>query len=795
MGTPRLPNHRRLNLEHKARAERYAQQVRRLYDELARKGAFLASQAGASAASGPFSFGDCAWIRREAEKMMRVFAENLRGIVMSGISEEWGESNLAQDLVAKRVLTRWTGSDGREEYARYYQTNPDVLKAFAQRREGGMDLSSRVWNLSELSRMELEDAISVSLAPGVSAAELSREVRRCLNDPDLMFRRFRYKDESGKWRRKWKKRYIDADGKVRFEDCDRASYRDAWTGKGYYKSAARNAMRLARTEINMAYRTAERTRWQQMDFVVGFEVKTTQNGRHEEDMCDRLAGKYPKDFKFVGWHPQCMCYAIPILKTEDEFWDLEEGASSVNEVRDVPEGFRDWVKENEARIAKAREKGTAPWFIRDNGKVVDDVLRGKSIEKSNLKTEIKESERIKSNLREIEGITGYPYGEPMSFEEANELRGNPNYKKGVKYRVNCQSSVLANEMRRRGFDVEAYGNTKQDWFMPSVLAKKPEIAFMDAAGELPIPKGIAFNGDLLSSLNGEMKETGRYHLRFRFANDGGHIITAERLPDGSLRIYDPQSGKIIKDFSEYTSKVKPDSFEYYRVDNLQINPNVAKGAVKPSKTKGEAPRMQLPEIKEFLEKGWYGEEDFYSRKIESSLRSLRDKKKKEMYFERLLSNNEFELDHISDNGCRTMLHPGHKIKDRYWEETRNMAHALNRSGRNVVFLPEHENISMADAVTVMNGQPRVVDFKYSTSVKFNTLQQHLAEGFRQAGAIVLKLENMDAGQFKDTIEYMKRNDLPLGDIILINSRNKTMELDIQDFRTGGYKTKIKGFLR
>ena len=32
----------------------------------------------------------------------------------------------------------------------------------------------------------------VSLAPGVSAAQLSREVRRCLNDPDLMFRRFRY---------------------------------------------------------------------------------------------------------------------------------------------------------------------------------------------------------------------------------------------------------------------------------------------------------------------------------------------------------------------------------------------------------------------------------------------------------------------------------------------------------------------------------------------------------------------------------------------------------------------------
>ena len=59
---------------------------------------------------------------------------------------------------------------------------------------------------------------------------------------------------------------------------------------------------------------------------------------------------------------------------EDEFWDLEEGASSVNEVRDVPEGFRDWVKENEARIAKAREKGTAPWFLRDNEYYVNGHL-------------------------------------------------------------------------------------------------------------------------------------------------------------------------------------------------------------------------------------------------------------------------------------------------------------------------------------------------------------------------------------------------------------------------------------
>lgn len=87
----------------------------------------------------------------------------------------------------------------------------------------------------------------------------------------------------------------------------------------------------------------------------------------------------------------------------------------------------------------------------------------------------------------------------------------------------------------------------------------------------------------------------------------GHIITAERLADGTLRIYDPKSGKLIRNFSEFASKVNSKSFEYYRVDNLEINPDVARGVVKARGTKGDAPRMSLSEITESLEKGWFGD--------------------------------------------------------------------------------------------------------------------------------------------------------------------------------------------
>ena len=61
-----------------------------------------------------------------------------------------------------------------------------------------------------------------------------------------------------------------------------------------------------------------------MDFVIGFEVRRSN---HEPlckcKLCERLVGRYPKTFKFKGWHPQCMCVAIAILMDEKDF-DAQE---------------------------------------------------------------------------------------------------------------------------------------------------------------------------------------------------------------------------------------------------------------------------------------------------------------------------------------------------------------------------------------------------------------------------------------------------------------------------------------
>ncbi len=194
------------------------------------------------------------------------------------------------------------------------------------------------------------------------------------------------------------------------------------------------------------------------------------------------------------------------------------------------------------------------------------------------------------------------------------------------------------------------------------------------------------------------------------------------------------------------------------------------------------------------EKNTYAAIEPFSPVIKEYLEKRRDKKDKISLFNGLLNDKSFEQIHISENGRRTVLHPLHKIKNDSWENTRKMAQALNTGGRDVIFLPEHHTLTGADALTIVKGMPRIVDFKYCTSTKWNTLQKDLAEGFMQASAVVLKLENMDAGQFREAIEYMKRNKLQIGDIVLLNEYNKVLELSYNDFRYGKYRRKIKGFL-
>ena len=85
-------------------------------------------------------------------------------------------------------------------------------------------------------------------------------------------------------------------------------------------------------------------------------------------------------------------------------------------------------------------------------------------------------------------------------------------------------------------------------------------------------------------------------------------------------------------------------------------------------------------------------------------------------------------------------------------------------------------------------------FETTVTTSANTLAKELEHGFEQASTIVLKLENMDSGVFRDAVEYLLRNDIPYGDIILMNEYGKVKAVTYKDIKTGKYVRKTKGFL-
>lgn len=344
MAKPKIPNQKRKYSELNTRLAKYVALIEDIYEELNLEAAKLVSNNTSydADAEKPFRWADYPQTRKRIAYIQNRFVEDIQAVIYRGTSEEWKKSNEVQNLLANAVLRTYDVQVNGEEYRIYYQENSDALKAFQQRKDKGLNVSDKLWQQSTIYRQGLEDAISCAIQKGTSAVTLSKQISKYLQDfPQLQ------------------KDYKERFGKAsKAKDCE-------------YRS-----IRLARSEINMAYRQAENTRWQQMDFIVGYEIKLS-GSHHIDDICDQLKGKYPKAFVWTGWHPNDMCYKIPILKTEEEFWKWdgrgEATTESVNEVKDVPEGFKKWVLDNQSRINEAKKRGTLPYFLEDNKSAYQSV--------------------------------------------------------------------------------------------------------------------------------------------------------------------------------------------------------------------------------------------------------------------------------------------------------------------------------------------------------------------------------------------------------------------------------------
>lgn len=187
-------------------------------------------------------------------------------------------------------------------------------------------------------------------------------------------------------------------------------------------------------------------------------------------------------------------------------------------------------------------------------------------------------------------VAGVTKGKPMSFAEANELKGNPNFnevsafsidklgRKYYPYRINCQTCVVANEMRRRGYNVKASGHWRdQAQSMNHKLSQFCQGIWYNPVNGAP-PDVIKI--DSFAELNELVQEGQRFSLQWNWKKrtttstnrQKGHIVSVLR-ENGRCFIYDPQSGdkfeiaEFQRSFGKY---INMSTANIFRIDNCEI---------------------------------------------------------------------------------------------------------------------------------------------------------------------------------------------------------------------------------
>lgn len=329
----------------------------------------------------------------KVQALLDLYAKSVISLIEQGVTR----AVLLSSQIQQSALSAYTRMQG----AAVDEWRTNTAKAFIEsrmKRDGGLNLSDRVWNYTQQTKAEFEMAMSQVLekgiSKGISAETLGRQIRQLLVNSDMMYRRYHLKklmsDGTKKNVVEWRRRVIDDNGKMHFVKEDLAK-----VGKGVYRSARQNALRLTITETNMAYNYANCKRWSDEPYVLGIRIRLSGN-HPEEDICDELQGDYPKDFMWRGWHPRCRCTMSSILmdRNSEEWKKLRSmnekdyyAYKSPNLVKDTPAAFKKWVKRNDKKISEARDNGRLPYFVKDNietvGKIVgldEDVILKKEIE-------------------------------------------------------------------------------------------------------------------------------------------------------------------------------------------------------------------------------------------------------------------------------------------------------------------------------------------------------------------------------------------------------------------------------
>jgi hypothetical protein len=231
-------------------------------------------------------------------------------------------------------------------------------------------------------------------------------------------------------------------------------------------------------------------------------------------------------------------------KTPEEVYDIWKAtAKTLERLNDEKKNgtyndFAEWKKSIRGKTKADREK---------------DFLREQAL------NETEETLKRQAKIYKPDNVAGVAKGPDMSFQDADGKNANPNYRsiwdKDYKegYRINCQTCVIAYEMRRRGYNVEALPNNKNNPFQSKVASwgdldyDGSAKAWIRPDGTHPIPKQMntSVADEQYRWLSDNTEEGARYTFCFCWQGSGAHIIHAFK-EGGVVKLYDPQNGQLYE---------------------------------------------------------------------------------------------------------------------------------------------------------------------------------------------------------------------------------------------------------
>lgn len=343
-----------------------------------------------------------ATIEKGIDKALIDLQVNLLNNLSSFGIDAWKRSQTKNDDIVKQYIQGMSVSSVAKE-GMFYR-NQDALKAMQNRIDNGMNLSGKVWNIVDGTKSQVEMYLGSGLSVGRPAGGISQDMRQLLHDPDKRFRRVR--DENGKLK-------------------PSAPMADYHPGQGVYRSSYMNSLRLSATETNINYRQADHDRWQKMDFVLGIEIKRSANNKGPCKVCDAMIGKYPKEFVFTGFHPFCICFAVPLMMDHEDFADylLDETMPTGQIVRNIPDKAKGFISDHYEMMKNSYVVRNNDSFFSDD-KLVYSKERFKEIKKeaSVLKQSVVHNKGLSNDIM----ITGRGIKEWLNqphehYQQKNEM--------------------------------------------------------------------------------------------------------------------------------------------------------------------------------------------------------------------------------------------------------------------------------------------------------------------------------------------------------------------------------------